>query len=112
MTWIESYSFGKIVIDGVTYRNDVILLGRTVKSGWRRKKGHRLNMVDLNDLLEYEPDLLIIGTGSSGMMIVPEEVVEDLDFTVEYYPTKRASDKYNKELKKGTRVAGAFHLTC
>ncbi len=112
MSWIESYSFGKIVIDAVTYREDVILLDKEVRSGWWRKEGHILSLEDLKVVMEYEPELLIIGTGSSGMMTVPKELVEKLDFTLEHHPTKKACERYNEELKRETRLAGAFHLTC
>ncbi|MFO8108920.1 MAG: MTH938/NDUFAF3 family protein [Thermoplasmata archaeon] len=110
--WIESHSFGKIVIDGVTYRKDIILLGKKAKSDWRRKMGHFLKPEDLGIVLEYQPELLIIGTGSSGRMKVPENVKDRFDFDVEVYETKKACKRYNQALKEGLKIAGAFHLTC
>ncbi len=110
--WIEDYSFGKIVIDGRKYTDDVILLGKEVKQGWWRKSGHRLHVEDLKDVIEFDPDILIIGTGSGGNMTVPANVERELDFEVKSFSTKKACKVYNKELKSGKKVAGGFHLTC
>lgn len=111
-TWIEHYSFGKIVIDGVTYTKDVILLGRRVVQGWRRKEGHILNHEDLEVVREYCPELLIVGTGSSGLMRVPDEVIRVKDFTMEIHRTGKACELYDQALEDGVKVAGAFHLSC
>ena len=110
--FIESYSFGRIKIDGKSYSDDVILLGKEVKSGWWRDRGHMVQKPDLFDVIEYKPDLLIIGTGNSGRMSVPSDLIKKLDFRVESYETKKACEVYNRKLNESIKLAGAFHLTC
>ena len=110
--FIESYSFGSIKIGGRSYSDDVILLGKEVKSGWWRNRGHTVQKPDLFDVIEYQPDLLIIGTGNSGRMSVPRELIKKLDFNVESYRTNKACKVYNKKLDQNIKLAGAFHLTC
>lgn len=110
--FIEGYKFGNIKINGEVYTDDVILLGDEVKDGWWRKKGHQLSVDDLQKIIDFEPDLLIIGTGSSGRLSVPKPIKSKLDFKIKSVPTKKACEIYNKELKKGKKIAGAFHLTC
>ncbi len=110
--FIEKYSFGNIVIDGETYKDDVVLLGKEIKSGWWRKEGHRLDIEDLQSVIDHGPDLLIIGTGNSGRMKVPSDIGEKLDFDMKAYPTEKACKKYNLALDRDIKVAGAFHLTC
>ncbi len=110
--FIESYSFGSIKIDGKSYSDDVILLGKEVKSGWWRNRGHTVQKPDLFDIIEYQPDLLIIGTGSSGRMSVPRDLIRKLDFKVKSYKTDKACKMYNKKLDQNIKLAGAFHLTC
>lgn len=110
--WIEGYDFGKIVIDGKQYSDDVILLGKEVKPGWWRKRGHSVNKNDLEKVIEYDPDILIIGKGHSGRMSVPRGLSSKLNFEVESYPTRKASKVYNEMLKEDKKIAGAFHLTC
>ncbi|MBS3790545.1 MAG: hypothetical protein KGY66_06485 [Candidatus Thermoplasmatota archaeon] len=110
--FIEDYSFGKIVIKGELYSDDVILLGKKVIDGWWRKRGHRVAKGDLTKIIEYDPDVLIIGTGNSGRMKVPSELPKKLEFEVESYPTGKACDRYNKLLQSDKKIAGGFHLTC
>ncbi|MEF8832246.1 MAG: Mth938-like domain-containing protein [Candidatus Thermoplasmatota archaeon] len=110
--FIEDYSFGKIVIDGERYTDDVILLGEKIIDGWWRKKGHRVVKGDLKKVLEYSPDILIIGTGNSGRMRVPSELPNKLKFEVESYSTQKACDRYNKLVEGDKKIAGGFHLTC
>ncbi len=110
--FIEDYSFGEIVIDGERYTDDVILLGKKVIAGWWRKRGHRIQKEDLKKILDYDPDILIIGTGSSSRMKVPPELPKKLEFEVESYPTKKACDRYNKLIRNHKKIAGGFHLTC
>jgi len=36
---IDSYQFGQITVDGISYSSDVIILGDTVQSNWWREQG-------------------------------------------------------------------------
>ena len=110
--FIEAYSFGSIIILGKTYQKDVLLLGKQVISDWWRERGHKVSIEDLKEVIEYQPELLIIGTGQSGKMKVPSDMDQELGFPVKSYPTGDACKNYHRELERGTRVAGAFHLTC
>jgi len=109
---IEDYSFGRIVIDGEEFDEDVILLGEKIIEGWWRERGHSVNKKDIETILDFDPDILILGTGSSGNMKVPRSLSKRLDFEVESYPTKNAIKRYNELLKENKKVAGGFHLTC
>ena len=44
---IDSFTFGKITIDGVAYTSDVIVYPDRVDPSWWREKGHGLNIMDL-----------------------------------------------------------------
>jgi hypothetical protein len=111
---IDSYSFGKIVIDGKTYTSDVIIYPGRVDGAWWRQEGHLLQLADLEDALKARPDILIIGTGSFGVMRVPRETVDRISATgiaVKVERTGRAVEVYNDLQGTGTVVA-ALHLTC
>ncbi len=110
--FIEDYSFGSIVIEGERYTDDILLLGRKVIVGWWRKRGHRVMKSDLRKVLDYDPDILIIGTGSSGRMEVPSDLQKKLGFEIESYPTRKACDRYNELVESDKKIAGGFHLTC
>ncbi len=68
---IDDYDFGRIVIDGKTYTSDVIVYPERLDTSWWRKEGHLLQPEDITEVLDAEPEVLIIGTGYSGCMRVP-----------------------------------------
>ncbi len=110
---INSYSFGKIVVEGKTYEEDVIISEEGVKSHWWRKKGHELCLDDMKDVLPKKPKLLIVGTGHDGMMQVLDEVRDycrekGIKLVEEF--TKDAVKTYNGE--RGDGVFALLHLTC
>ena len=111
---IEHYSFGRITIDGKTYTSDVIIYQGRVDSSWWRKEGHNLNIADLTDVINAKPGVLIVGTGSSGLMKVPKETISHLEskgIKVHVSLTEKAVELFNK-LQKVKVVIAALHLTC
>lgn len=114
---IDSYEFGTIMINGKRYASDVIVFPDRVLDGWWRKGGHRLHIDDLKEVLnaEPQPEVLVIGTGYSGLMKVSNEVEETLrsrGIQIIVQPTEQACQTLNKLSKSGRRVVAAFHLTC
>lgn len=110
---IESYGFGKIVIDGKVYTNDLIILPGKIISNWWRREGHLLQAEDLGEVFEAKPEKLIIGTGSSGMMQVAKEVYELAEkegINVVCKKTAEAVKEFN--YAKDAKTALAVHLTC
>ena len=113
MKKISSYSFGSIKIDGTEYSSDVIIFPERVLHPWWRKEGHYLHMEDLEEVLSYKPEVLVIGTGYSGVMRVPDEIVKKLQsmgISVVVQKTTEAVRSYNG-LSAEKKVA-ALHLTC
>jgi hypothetical protein len=110
---INSYSFGRIVIDGKEYSNDVIIFRDEVKSWWR-KVGHEVCLDDIKEIVKDKPEVLIIGTGASGCVVIKDEVKEFLkskNIELIYKPTEGACKLFN-EISKKKKIIGAFHLTC
>lgn len=111
---IEHYSFGKITIDGKTYTLDVIIYPERVDSSWWRKEGHSLYIVDLKDVINAKPEILVVGTGYTGLMVVPEETISYLKskgIEVHVARTVKAVEIFN-DLQKNKKVIAALHLTC
>ncbi len=110
---IESYDFGRMNVDGETHTNDLKIFPETVKGEWWRDEGHLLQLQDIEDVLEYEPDLLIIGQGAQGRMEIDSEVREELESRGIDFIAKKTSEAvqaYNEKIGEG--VVGIFHLTC
>jgi hypothetical protein len=108
MPMIESYSFGRMVIDGIRYTKDVIIFPDSrIVSPWWRNQGHVLTADDLRELI-------VCGTGAMGVMRPTPELQENLAArNIEFIAQKsaRAVETYNN-LSGNKRVGGCFHLTC
>ncbi len=112
---VQSYSFGRIVINGKAYTSDVIVGRDFVKEGWWRKEGHRVSVDDIGDILKAEPEVVIFGTGANGRLRVDEKVKELLKargIEVYEYETAKAAEVFNEMLRKGRNAVLAAHLTC
>ena len=112
---IDSYSFGSMTVDGKTYSSDLIGFPDRIISDWWRAEGHSLAVEDIEEILDYHPDVLVVGKGDIGLMSVSRETAEELEkqgITLIQDRTGRAVRLFNEEIKKGRRVIGAFHLTC
>lgn len=110
---IDSYSFGRIIIDGKTYTSDIILYPDRVDDSWWRKSGHLLQKEDLRDITQDNPEVLIVGTGAYGLMKVLDETKQFLEskgIELRAEETEEACKTYN-ELKEKRKVVAAFHLT-
>lgn len=111
---ISSYSFGRITVDGETYTQDLIIFPGHIRSSWWRQQGHSLSPADLEEVLATPPDLLIVGTGYSGVMEVPAATISELQskgIEVQVKKTTAAVAAYN-EAPEGKKVVAALHLTC
>lgn len=111
---IDSYKFGRMVVDGQAYSSDLIIYPDRIDSSWWRNSGHRLSLEDIKEILEEKPEVVVVGTGAYGLMRVDEEVKDyaqsqGIELIVD--KTKNAIQKFNK-LAPQKRTIGAFHLTC
>ena len=112
---IDSYQFGKIVIDGTEYNSDCIILGGSVQPNWWRKQGHLLTPEDLKPVIAARPDVLVVGCGASGIMKVSEKVNQVLqEHGIELFKanTSKAVERFNELAAQGENIAAALHLTC
>lgn len=111
---VEHYSFGRITISGKTYTSDVIIYPERVDSSWWRKEGHALHIEDLKDIVNAKPEILVVGTGNTGLMVVPEVTISYLKtkgIEVHVARTEKAVELFNN-LQKNKKVVAALHLTC
>jgi hypothetical protein len=116
---INRYDFGYIEIDGESYSNDIIIYKGNIIKNWWRKRGHYL---DINDIDTYIGEnwiictnIVIIGTGESGMMHVSEDLIEFIrGNNIEVFIEKSlyACELFNSLNKSGVNVALFIHLTC
>ena len=112
---IDSYSFGSLVINCKTYTGDLIILpdGKILKPWWR-KKGHQLNMNDLQELIDSSPEIIVVGTGISGRVIPVKNLKADLaKLSIKFIAVQNEEAiKIFNQLALEKRIGGGSHLTC
>jgi len=111
---IDSYEFGRIVVDGRSFSQDIILLPDGIQDSWWRLEGHRLQLPDVVQALAAKPEVLIVGTGQPGKMRVDPDLAAYLkENRIELIevPTAQACQTFNA-LAARRKVAAALHLTC
>lgn len=111
---IDSYRFGRLVVDGKTHTRDLIILPDRIIKGWWRKEGHTLLPDDLQEVFAARPDLLVVGQGAYRRMNVTDQVRRSLEgagIELIAQSTKQACEAYN-QFREQKAVAAALHLTC
>ncbi len=111
---IDSYTFGKFIVDKQTYESNIILLGDKVKPA-RHLPGHELKIDDFIELIDYKPEIIIIGTGESGVVKPQQEIInfiEEKEIKLLIEKTGDACNTYNNLIKQGKKVAAFLHNTC
>ena len=96
---ISSYRFGEIIIEGKKHNKDVIIFPDRINTTWWRETGHSLSTHDLNEVIQSQPEILIVGTGSFGRMKVPQKTKKFLEaqgIKVVIRKTKEAIQVYNQ----------------
>ena len=112
---IDSYSFGNMVIDGIRYSSDLIIFpDGQVTDSWWREKGHILTLEDISALIASAPEIIVAGTGASGLMRPAqglEKILSEKKIRLLTAPSTEAVEIYNL-LSIKHRVGAGFHLTC
>lgn len=111
---INSYGFGRIVIDSTAFTTDVIIFPDRVEDDWWRKDGHVLHIADIESAVEEKPEVLIVGTGKYGILkVLPQtrEYIRSKGIELIVEPTDKACEIYNK-ISQAKKVVAALHLTC
>ena len=105
---IDDYESGRIVVDGKPYTEDVIISDKVYS--WRRDEGHHMKVGDIKGIGDAE--VVVIGTGASGIMEVSDEVVEHFkkkNIKIIIQKTTEAVKTFNS---LGGKKAAMLHLTC
>jgi len=122
---IEEYRFGSLIIDGETYNYDLEvrwLFTRTEILVWQRVESHIIDVQDVKRAVEQKPDVIVIGTGESGVARVTESARQFIigrgikliiDITEEAVKTFNIIQQESiEEEGEETNLIGLFHLTC
>jgi hypothetical protein len=112
---INSFNQGVMVVNKKKYKRDLIVFPDKIIPVWIRKKPHDVKKKDIQEILDFKPDFLVIGNGKAGAMKVSnstKELCKKLNIKLIIKKTPKALTSFNKIIKKGEKAVGAFHLTC
>ena len=112
---IDAYDFGLIKIDGQAFAKDVFInLVGEVKD-WQREQSHLFQKNDVENFLEEELEIIIFGTGKSGLAKVSDELktfIKSRGIKLVIVPTAHAVQEYNEMNQENKKVVAFLHLTC
>lgn len=119
---IEEYKFGSITVDGEIYRHDIGINWAGQVFDWSREESHIIDVGDIIDALEQNPETIVIGTGESGLAKVTEAAKKEIEargIKLVIDRTEQATKTFNirkedsfEEEGAQEKVVGLFHLTC
>ena len=119
---IQEYHFGSITIDGKIYTEDVEVRWDGEVLEWQRKESHIIDIETIKRAVEQGPEVIVIGTGESGMAKITEETrnfIKEKGIELIIDKTEEATKTFNviceeslEEEGRQAKVVGLFHLTC
>ncbi|MDD5627335.1 MAG: MTH938/NDUFAF3 family protein [Patescibacteria group bacterium] len=120
MPYINSTKFGEIVIDGKKYYQ-VLIIGNEVEERQVDQletlfgTTHEIGDWERKRLLKGNPEIILIGTGQSGVMKVKKELVDYFrqhQIEVISATTSEIIQIYEQKTKEGRKVNALIHTTC
>jgi hypothetical protein len=106
-TAITHYSFGKMVIAGKTYTNELQIFPNGTIREWSPGDPHYILPTDIKDIVNSGIKTLIIGTEANGEAAIP---LETKNIKVHILNTHKAVKLFNESIKEA--VGAIFHLNC
>ena len=111
---IEHYTFGTFIIDGKEFNSNIKLINNKPKP-CHHFDNHIIKKSDFTDLIKAKPDIIIIGTGASGVVNVPQDIItliQKNNIQLIIKKTEDACNEYNKLIKQQKNVCALLHNTC
>jgi hypothetical protein len=115
---IDELTFGSIVIEGKKYRRDVLIFADGIvkkrKGGFLIFGSHKIKKRELQELIQGQPETIIVGTGTNGAANMAPDVeswAKENNLNLLVQPSHDAVAKLN-ELTEQKKVAALIHITC
>ncbi len=109
---IESISMGKLLFKGKVSRSDTIVYPDHMDTKWWIKNRNRIESCDLEAVIAFKPELVVVGTGFVMPLSISDDAVKTLESAgIEVFVDKAeaAAEKFNENC--GTKkTVGLFHL--
>ena len=117
MVIINSTKFGSITIDGRVYdsEDNYIVFWDGEIIGLHTAERHVFGRQELETILRKNPEVIVVGTGDSGLLRVSEEVrssCEQKGIELTEMISREAVKKFNEAFNRGKKVVAFIHVTC
>jgi hypothetical protein len=112
---ITDFSFGRIAANGQFFNSDIKIVCGTLVPEWWRRNGHTVEIEDIQDILDSDSEILVIGQGQPGYMRTADALKKQLaqhGIALIEEPTATAVETYNRLLAEGRKISGGFHVGC
>ncbi len=74
---IEGYKYGCFIADGKEFLGDLKIKNNKAHY-WQTLEDRKLKFLHIQDLLNENPDVFVIGTGAGGLLQVDESIIDSL----------------------------------
>jgi uncharacterized protein len=107
---ITAYERGVVSINHQRYQHSVIVLPTEVNTGWQVTKFDDLSADDFTLIINYRPEVVLLGTGETHRFIHPKLTVTltEQGIPVECMTTDAACRTYNILMSEGRKVLAAL----
>jgi uncharacterized protein len=107
---INGYAPGRVVVDGRSYREGLIVSPERIVEGWGPAAAGELTVDHIRDLLALEPQVIVIGTGQRQVFPSPAVYAAAMQcgVGVEIMDTGAACRTYNIVMAEGRRIAAGL----
>lgn len=113
MVKFDNAYFGSVIIDGKKYEYDVVVSwdGEILE----RAKAHTFSKAELLDILQKEPEVIVVGTGQSGLVKIDKDAeieakIQGVELVAK--TTQQAIEEFNKLVKIKKKAVAVIHVTC
>ncbi len=109
---IQGYDSGTVIVNGQPYNGSIVVLPDQLITDWRPGLLSDLQPDDLQQLLELNPEVVLLGTGPRQAFPAPALLAPFLNrqIGIEAMDTAAACRTYNILAAEGRRVAAALLL--
>jgi len=111
---IDKFRFGCFTINNTDYKHDIKIINGKIKI-WNYTKHHTVILEDVEDLIEDGIEIIIIGTGTSNLVVVEDDVkklIKEKQIRLIAKKTQEACQDFNDFTRQGKKINAILHATC
>ncbi len=107
---ITSYERGEVRINESRFNRSLIVMPEQLLEDWEPQRFEELTAEHLRAVLQWQPEMVILGTGATQRFPAPEiqRLFVDAGIGMEVMDTAAACRTYNIVMAEGRRVAAAL----